>query len=99
MEFKELQKRLWANMLISTESYRKGELRYSDFVYGLEGSLDVGEYQDKELIEQWYNLWTPLEILSATKGDSTTVEDADKYLLEMETFLKSKSDFRFQEEE
>ena len=86
-------------MLISTESYRKGELRYSDFVYGLEGSLDVGEYQDKELIEQWYNLWTPLEILSATKGDSTTVEDADKYLLEMETFLKSKSDFRFQEEE
>jgi hypothetical protein len=51
------------------------------------------------VIEQWYNLWTPLEILSATKSDSTTVEDADKYLLEMETFLKSKSDFRFQEEE
>lgn len=99
MEFNELQKRLWANMLRSTESYRKGELCYSDFVYGLEGSLDAGEYQDKELIEQWYNLWTPLEILSATKGDSITVEDADKYLLEMETFLKIKSDFRFQEEE
>lgn len=90
MEFNELQKRLWANMLKSTESYRKGELRYSELVYGLEGSLDAGEYQDEELIEQWYNFWTPLEILSATKGDSTTIEDADKYLLEMEMSLKSK---------
>ena len=80
------------------ESFRKGELCYSDFVYELEGSLDAGQYQDIELIEHWYNLWTPLEILSATKGNSTTVQDADKYLLEMETFLKSKSNFRFQEE-
>jgi len=99
MEFNEHQTRLWAEMLKSTESYRKGELPYSDFVYGLEGSLDAGEFQDKELIEQWFSFWTPLEILSATKGDSTTIEDADRYLLEMEMFLKSKSDFRFQEEE
>jgi len=99
MDFNELQKRLWADMLKSTESYRKGELCYSDFIYGLEGALDAGEYQDKELIEQWYNFWTPLEILSATKGDSTTIEDVDKYLLEMELFLKSKLDFRFQVEE
>jgi hypothetical protein len=98
MEFNELQKRLWANMLHSTESYRKGELCYSDFVYGLEGALDAGGFQDKELIEQWYNYWTPLEILSATKGDSSTIEDVGKYLLEMEMFLKRKSDFRFQEE-
>jgi len=98
MEFNELQRRLWANMLKSTENYRKGELCYSDFIYGLEGALDAGEYQDKDLIEQWYNFWTPLEILYATKGDNTTIEDADKYLLEMELFLMSKSDFRFQEE-
>lgn len=99
MKFNELQKRLWANMLKSTESYRKGELCYSELVYGLEGSLDAGEYQDKELIEQWYNFWTPLEILSVTKGDSTTIKDVDKYLSEMEMFLKSKLDIRFQEEE
>ena len=97
MKFNALQKRLWIDMLKSIESYRKGELCYSDFIYGLEGSLDAGEYQDKEIIEQWYNFWTPLEILSATKGDSTTTEDADKYLSEMEMFLKSKSDFGFQE--
>jgi len=99
MEFNKLQKILWANMLKSTDRYRKGELCYSDFVYGLEGFMDTGEFQDKELIEQWYNFWTPLEILSVTKGDITTIEDADKYLLEMETFLKSKSDYHFNEEE
>ena len=85
-------------MLKSMVNYRKDELSYSDFVYGLEGYLDAGEFQDKELIEQWYNFWTPLEILSATKGDSTTTEDADKYLLEMEMFLKSKSNLCFDEE-
>jgi len=85
-------------MLKSIESYRKGELGYSDFIYGLEGSLDAGEYQDKQLIGQWYNYWTPLEILSATKGDSTTIDDVDKYLLAMEIFLKSKSDFHFPED-
>jgi hypothetical protein len=99
MEFNKLQKRFWANMIKSSESYRKGELCYNDFVYSLEGYLDAGEYRDKGLIEQWYNLWTPLEILSATKGNSATVEDAEKYLVEMESFLKSKSDFTFQEEE
>ena len=90
MEFNELQTRLWAEMIKSIARYRKGDLRYSDFVYGLGGYVDAGEYQDKELIGQWYDYWTPLEILSATKGDSTTFEDANKYLSEMEIFLKSK---------
>lgn len=97
MEFNELQTRLWAEMLKSITRYRKGDLSYSDFVYGLEGCMDAGEYQDKELIGQWYYYWTPLEILSATKGDSTTLKDANKYLSEMEMFLKSK--FNFQEDE
>lgn len=86
-------------MLKSIERYRKGELNYSDLIYGLEGSLDAGEYQDKGLIGQWYDYWTPLEILSATKGDSTTIEDVNKYLSEMEMFLKSRYNFHFQKDE
>lgn len=98
MGFSEYQKRHWINMLKLTDSYRKGELCYFDFVYGLESSLDAGEYQDKDIIEQWYDFWTPLEILSATKGENTTIEDVNKYLLEMEAFLKRKLNFRYQEE-
>jgi hypothetical protein len=90
MEFNENQTRLWTEMLKSITRYRRGDLCFSDFIYGLEGYLDVGEYQDKELINQWYNYWTPLEILSATKGECTTLEDVTKYLSEMEIFLKSK---------
>lgn len=93
MKFNELQTKIWTEMLKSITRYRKGELCYSDLIYGLEGYLDVGEYQDKELIKQWYDYWTPLEIISATKGDSTTLEDANKYLSKMEIFLKSKYDF------
>jgi hypothetical protein len=90
MEFNEHQTRLWLEMLNSIERFRKGELCYSDFVYGLEGLLDAGEYKGKVLVGQWYEFWTPLEILSATMGDDTTIEEANKYLLAMETFLKSK---------
>jgi hypothetical protein len=98
MEFNELQTKFWAEMLQSITRYRMGDLSYSDFVYGLEGCMDAGEYQDKELIGQWYNHWTPLEILSATKGDSATLEDATKDLSEMEMFLKSVSNFQEDED-
>lgn len=94
MEFNELQTRLWAEMLKLIMRYRKEDLCYSDFIYGLEGCLDAGEYQDKKLIGQWYDYWTPLEILFTTKGN-TTLEDANKYLSKMEMFLKSK--FNLQE--
>jgi hypothetical protein len=55
----------------------------------LEGALDAGEFQNKDLVEQWYDLWTPLEILGALKGNSVSVEDADEYLSAMESFLRS----------
>ena len=77
-------------MLKSIEDFRKGKLQYYDLVYGLEGALDAGEFRDKNLIEQWYNFWTPLEILSAQKGNSVIIEEVNKYLLAMEAFLRSK---------
>lgn len=99
MQFNEHQNRLWRNMISVIEDFRKGKIQYSDAVNGLEGALEAGEFKNETLIGQWYDYWTPLEILNATKGDNTTVEDADKYLLAMETFLKSQSDFRNQEDE
>jgi hypothetical protein len=89
MLFNELQSKLWNSMINTIEDFRKERIQYSTLVCKLEGTLDAGDFKNKSLVEQWYNYWTPLEILSATKGDSVTIEDVDKYLLAMETFLRS----------
>lgn len=88
MLFNEHQLRLWSGMLKSIERFRKGELQYYDFVGELEGSLDAGEFQNKGLIKEWYDFWTPLEILRAQKGNSVTSEDVNDYLSAMEAFLR-----------
>jgi hypothetical protein len=89
MLFNEHQLRLWNSMIKSIESFRKGELPYHNFVDELEGALDAGEFQNKELIRKWYDFWTPLEILRAQKGNSVAIEEANKYLTDMEVFLKN----------
>jgi len=100
MEFNELQSRLWNNMLKTIEDFRNGKIQYYDLVYELEGALDAGEFRDKELIKRWYDHWTPLEILSAKKGNNSTIDDANEYLVVMEEYLrKMLSDYLSQEEE
>ncbi len=89
MQFNEHQLRLWGSMLKSIASFREGKIQHYDFVGALEGALDAGGFQDKRLIEQWYDYWTPLEILRAQKGNKTTIEDANKYISDMESFLRS----------
>jgi hypothetical protein len=89
MLFNKQQANLWCNMIGSIEDFRKGKIQYSTLVYGLEGALDAGDFKDKTLVGQWYDYWTPLEILSATKGSNVTIKEVDKYLQDMESFLKS----------
>ena len=76
-------------MLKSIENFREGKLDYFALVGALEGALDAGEFKNQSLIEKWYNLWTPLEILRAKKVNNVTIEEAEKYLFDMESFLKS----------
>ena len=89
MLFNEHQSRLWNYMLNFLEDYRKGNLAYCDLVGALEGALDAGEFKDKELVRKWYDLWTPLEIWNVAKGNSVTIEDVNKDLSDMESFLKT----------
>ena len=89
MRFNEHQLSIWNNMLKSIADFQEGKIPYYDFVGALEGAFDVGDFQDKDLIEQWYDYWTPLEILRAQKGNSVTIEDAKKYISDMELFLRS----------
>ena len=99
MQFNEHQNRLWRIMINLIEDFRKGKISYTALVYGLEGALDAGEFKDRIMIDQWYDYWTPLEILSATKSDTTTIEEIGEDLSAMDFFLKSKYDFNFHENE
>lgn len=76
-------------MLESIRAFRQGKLQYYNFVGALEGALDASEFRDKNLVERWYDHWTPLESVRAQKGNDVTVEEVDDYLRDMETFLKT----------
>ncbi|MEM7382785.1 MAG: hypothetical protein AAF400_00405 [Bacteroidota bacterium] len=89
MKFNEHQSRLWGNMIRAIEDFRKEKIQYFDLVYGLESALYAGEFKDQNLIKQWYDYWTPLEILAATKGNNVLPEDINEDLKLMESFLKS----------
>jgi hypothetical protein len=76
-------------MLQLIEEFRSGKLKYYEFVGALEGTLDAGEFRDKDLVERWYDFWTPLEIVRAENGNSVLVEDVEKYVSAMEAYLES----------
>jgi hypothetical protein len=88
MLFNEHQSRLWNSMLKSIADFREEKVKYYDFVGALEGALDAGEFQNKDLIQKWYDYWTPLEILRAQKGHNVTIKEAEKYISDMESFLR-----------
>ncbi len=91
MDFKmnEHQKRLLKQMINLINQYRKGQVKYSNFVGELEGALDAGEFKDNEMIEKWYDLWTNLEIMNALKGNEVRLEEVSNDIDEMESFLIS----------
>ncbi len=82
------QVRLWRRMLQLIEEFRCGKLKYYEFVGALEGALDAGEFRDKDLVDKWYDFWTPLEIVRAQNGSRVDVEDVEKYVSAMEAYLE-----------
>ena len=89
IEFNQHQLRLWHEMLTSIEDFRQGKIKYFDFVGSLEGALDAGEFREKTLVKNWYEVWTPLESVRAQKGNDVTIEEVKKYISDMEKFLIS----------
>ena len=92
MKFSEHQSRLLCDMLKLIEDFQKGNIQYFKLVYGLEGILDAGEFEDKNFINQWYDLWVPLEEFAAVEGNHTTRKDVDKFLIKMVSLLKNVRD-------
>jgi len=90
MELNEHQFELLRNMLKLIEDFREGKIHYFKLVYGLQGILDAGNYESKYLVNQWHDLWSPLEELAAIKGNLTVLDDVDIFLTKLEIFLKER---------
>jgi hypothetical protein len=88
MEMNPHQQRLWQNMILLIESYVEGKNQdFSDVVGKLEGALDASEIKDNDLINQWYDFWTPLEIHCSIEGKNVNKELALQELKAMKNFL------------
>ena len=82
------QRRLWQNMIELIQSYLNEEtIDFHSLVGQLEGALDASDIDDKILINQWYDLWTPLEIRRAIQGNSIEKQEAIQDLVKMKEFV------------
>lgn len=87
----EHQQRLWQNMIDLIQSYINNEAEDFYCIIGkLEGALDASEIKDANLINEWYNFWTPLEIRRVVEGNDLDRIKALKELMAMQNFLLSK---------
>ncbi len=75
-------------MIDLIQQYIYGDTKdFFKLVGQLEGALDASEIKDQELIENWYDFWTPLEIRRAVEGNEINQEKAIKELKKMRDFL------------
>jgi hypothetical protein len=82
------QIRLWQNMIDLIESYLNNETQDFYVIVGkLEGALDASEIKDDNLINQWYDFWTPLETRRAVEGKQPNRDKAIEELKAMKSFL------------
>ena len=83
------QLKLWNRMIELIKEYKEDQIRFSRLVRELEGILDACDLRDKQLVEQWYDLWQPLEIRNAIKGDLVNKVDAIGEVEVLEQFLRA----------
>jgi hypothetical protein len=84
------QRRVWKNMISSIDAYRSSRTGFYKMVGDLEGGLDAGEFRDKQLIRDFYDVWEDLEIARALDGDAVRYAEVDDPLDAMEQFLRDK---------
>lgn len=68
------QKRILNEMLLLCKRYLSGEITLSSLVTQSEGLLDAGEFNDDEMREKWYDLWTPLETRRVVEYQQNSIE-------------------------
>ena len=90
MKMTDHQKQLWQSMIDSIQQFINGETcDFYGLVGDLEGMLDASEIKNKELVERWYDFWTPLEIRRSIEGNDIEKKNAMQELVALQIFLKT----------
>ncbi len=75
-------------MIDLIDSHLSNENReFYEIVGELEGMLDASEIKGDNLINQWYDFWTPLETRRAVEGKHPNKDKAIEELKAMRSFL------------
>jgi hypothetical protein len=70
------------------DEYLNDKINFSYLVNSLEGILDVADISDKNLINNWYEHWTPLEIINAETEFVVEDKEKKKNVTRMKKFLE-----------
>lgn len=82
------QKQLWQSMTDQIQNYLDGKNKdFFGLVGSLEGALDASGITDSQVINKWYDYWTPLEIRRSIQGNNVDSEKATIELKKMKNFL------------
>jgi L-rhamnose mutarotase len=88
MKMTDHQKRLWRSMIEEIQNFLDGKSNnFFNLVGNLEGALDASEISDENIVKQWYQYWTPLEIMRAIQGNNIDRIKAQQELINMRNFL------------
>ncbi len=86
----ELQYRLWCSKMILIEHFYKTGADFNGVATALEPPLDAAPIKDIRLLNEWYDLWGPLEDTNAynlSEGIETKVEDVKNQLEKLRQFF------------
>lgn len=82
------QKQLWQSMIDQIQNYLDGKNKdFFGLVGSLEGALDASGITDSQVINKWYDFWTPLEIRRSIQRNNVDSEKATLELEKMKDFL------------
>lgn len=88
MKMTDHQKRLWQSMADLIQNYLDQKTNdFSGLVSKLEGALDASDIKDDELVNEWYDFWTPLEIRRSIEKNDVNKEKAIEELIKMKKFM------------
>lgn len=88
MKMTDYQRRLWKSMIDEIQHYLDGETEdFYGLVGRLEGALDAADIKNDQLINQWYDFWTPLETRRSIEGNDVNKQKAMNELINMKNFL------------
>ncbi len=82
------QRQLWQSMIDQIQNYLDGKTKdFYKLVGNLEGALDASGITDDQLINKWYDFWTPLEIRRSIEGNNIDEQKGIEELKNMKNFL------------